>query len=132
MCSLCCATAVHGESRLWLSFQGHTAVRFSVVDETAVIQASGPFDNGAITPCRAALDAATNTVFPIVLDLRAVDPPVRVSVALVGAMRRYARVRGARLGLVNVHAPWARALAAAGVAHWYDGNSTGEWPDRTA
>jgi anti-anti-sigma regulatory factor len=120
MCSLCLATAVHQNSQLWLSLTGHTAIRFYVDDGSAVIQASGAFDNGAITPCRAALDAATNTPHPIVLDLRAVDPPVRVSVALIGAMRRYAKVRGATLSLTNVEPPWMNALAKAGVGHWYD------------
>jgi hypothetical protein len=129
MCSLCFATAVHGGSQLWLSRSGHTAVRFYVVNESAVIQASGPFDNDAITPCRAALDAATNTPYPIVLDLHAVDPPGRVSVALVGAIRRYAKVRGPILTLTNMHEPWVDALAAAGVAHWHDANSTGWFQD---
>jgi len=125
MCSLCLATAVHGGSEVWLSLSGHTAVRFYVADGSAVIQASGLLDNGAIMPCGAALDAATDTHCPIALDLCALEPPVRVSVALVGAMRRYARVRGATLTVVNVRRCWADALAAAGVGHWCDAGPDG-------
>lgn len=126
MCSICLATFIHEESRLWLSLTGHTAVRFYVADDSAVVQASGIFDNGAITPCRAALDAATDTPYPIVLDMRAVASPVRVSVALVGAMRRYAKARGATLTLANVREPWLDALTAAGVAHWYGVDPTAQ------
>lgn len=125
MCSLCLATALDGGSELWLSPTGCTAVRFYVADGSAVIQACGRFDSAAITPCRAALDAATDTGCPIVLDLHAVDPPGHVSVALLGAMRRYARVRGATFTLTNVGEYWAMALAAAGVADLYDTDRLG-------
>lgn len=120
MCSLCLATTIHGESQLWLSRSGHTAVRSYVAKERVVIQASGPFDNDAIIPCRTALDAATNTHYPIILDLHAVDPPGRVSIALVGAMRRYARVRGAALTITHVPEHWLDALTTTGVPHWFN------------
>jgi hypothetical protein len=101
-----------------VSPSGHTAVRFYAGKERAVVQACGPFDNDAIVPCRAALDVATSTRYPILLDLHAVDPPGHVSIALVGAMRRYARGRGATLTLTCVPRYWVRALEVAGVAHW--------------
>jgi hypothetical protein len=106
--------------RAWAAMSGATAVRFQLVRGVAVVTVDGLLDMSAVQPCRAALDVATDCRCPVLVDMEQVAPPVAVSVALLGVMRRYVRARGAAMTLVSLPAPWVRALNRARVRDLYE------------
>jgi anti-anti-sigma regulatory factor len=117
MCAMCVRTSSDHDRRSSRR-RGPThiaVVGYRLVDESAVVEVTGVLDAAAIHPSRAALDAAINSGYPVVVDLVSASPPDRVSLALLGAMRRYVRVRGATMTLTNVPGTWLEAMRRTGV-----------------
>jgi hypothetical protein len=85
-----------------------------------VVSVAGALDHAAVQPCRSALKVATDGRLPILFDLAPVSSPGAVSVALLGAMRRYVSVRGAVMMLAGVPWPWRSALEQAKVRDLYE------------
>jgi hypothetical protein len=114
-------TSVSGQPpRMWVGLSRATTVTFELFAGSSVVSVAGPLDYAAVQPCRAALKVATDGRSPIVFDLFRVAPPGAVSVALLGAMRRYVSVRGAVMTLTGVPGPWRSALERARVWDLYE------------
>jgi anti-anti-sigma regulatory factor len=105
---------------MWTGPSRNTTVTLERIAGRSVVSVTGALDYAAVQPCRAALDAATDVRAPIVFDLARVVPPGAVSVALLGAMRRYVGVRGAVMTLTGVPRPWRSALEQANVWCLYE------------
>ena len=112
-------------TRPWLGVSTWAAPRatvtFSVgeVSGVAVVRATGVLDRGALQPCRAALDAGLHTCGAVVLDLDRARGASVMAVALLGATRRYLRVRGADLILAAAPTGLITALDRAHVLPLY-------------
>jgi hypothetical protein len=119
-----------GAAQLWTGVTRMTTVGFELARGTSRVTVAGALDYAAVPPCRAPLDVATDGRAPIVFDMDQVAPPGAVSVALLGAMRRYVSVRGAVMTLAGVPRPWRSALEQANVWNLYelarDGEQTGD------
>lgn len=94
---------------------------FDALTGVCVVTVAGPLGAAALEPLRTAIDAALERApHRVVLDLRATADPEPVTVALLGATRRYLHRRGVELTLAGLPASTRRRLREAHVDALYD------------
>jgi anti-anti-sigma regulatory factor len=93
-------------------------VSLAVSGDVAVIRVVGRLDDAALQPCRAAMDESAGQGMAVVLEVSEVTASA-ASVALLGAMRRYAAARQVHFRLAGVRADLNAHLAADGVQDLY-------------